>query len=489
MAPAVPALNRGGRGDLAQRKLVELRDKVAGIEQEFDAWVADSASGMPLRKHRTQIERLTDQLRGLSGTIAGRIDALAPPGADGAPPAAGDVLAQCRRLQAQMLEIHRLWDYYRSKLSLRHVAWFRDYLAIADEFAWACYEPAQKAASSAGGSVRAAPLIFLSGDFSPFTYGRRTEFEGLLEPLSESPRSRQFNELVRALPVPVIGVPWYQVSHLPDAPLIAHEVGHDVEEDFGLTTTITEHLAQALVDLDEQQRYAWEGWAGEIWADLYGVLAVGPAFVAAMADLLVTDPAQVASEARSPSAWDAHPPASLRIRLMTLALRKTGFRVEALAHRCSWRDSFGLDRRHPLLEVASDVVDALLDGIFPQLGGKCLPDALRFSSEQHEAAQAVMRAALADLPAHSGDIRSLVAGARLAFDTDPARYVDEGERIVGATRRIVQRALQTIGDAPRSAVADERVTPEDDRKAGEALFAQLEQLVVPQRQTEKGEVP
>ena len=172
-------------------------------------------SGRPLRKHQSQIRRLVEQLGGMADALQEHLEH-----ADGAP---AQVLSQARDNQLRVLEIHRLWDYYRAKLSLRYVPYFRPFLAAADDFAWECYEPARMQAVP----VEAAPLVFLSDDFSPYTRVGQDGYE--VAELPGALDSAQFRDIAAELPVPVIGVPWYQVTHLPDAPAIGHEVGHDLE--------------------------------------------------------------------------------------------------------------------------------------------------------------------------------------------------------------------------------------------------------------------
>lgn len=450
-----------GRQVMAARKVLELKEKLAGIGVEFDGWLADAEPGKPLRKHRTQITRLTAQLRGMADPIAVRIDEVALDD--------DEVMATCRQLQTEMLEVHRLWDYYRSKLSLRYIRWFSGYLATADEFAWACYEPAQDAAKwGPKAMLRGGPLVFLSGDFSPFTFARETPFE--VPDVPGTLNSDRFEAVLAALPIPVVGVPWYQVAHLPDAVLIAHEVGHDVDRDFGLSNTITSHVEPALAAADADVRFGWSNWLREVWADLYGVLAAGPAFVAAMSDLLVTDPGEVIADARSPNPFGTHPPAFIRVCAMTHALAQTGFQDEAGSYWDAWNKTFSANGGGALGAVAESVVDALLSGRFPELGDKQLGDVVSFSAAQQQLAIGVQRAALADQAPQSGDIRTLVAGARLAFDADPELYGRVSDRRVGAQKRIVDRAVAAMGDQTRMRQAESEISDEDDRSAGQALF-------------------
>jgi hypothetical protein len=448
---------------IAERKVLELEEKLAGIGEEFDAWLADAGTGKPLRKHQTQIRRLTDQLRGMADDVGDRIDKVSVDD--------DEVLAACRQLQREMLEVHRLWDYYRSKLNLRYIEWFSAYLSTADEFAWACYQPVQDAAGKNGTpALRGGPLVFLSGEFSPFTDVRGKEFE--VPDIPDTLNSEQFEQALAALPIPLVGVPWYQVAHLPDAVLIAHEIGHDVEKDFALSETLEAHAGPVFAALDARARFAWSLWLREFWADLYGVLAAGPAFVSATIDLLVTNPAELAADARAPLDFGTHPPAAFRIRAMTRALEQTGFGDEATDRWDAWNGTFPANGGASLA-VAEGLVDALLAGTYPQLGDVRLGDVLDFSSAQQDTAAEVRDSALNDIAPQSGDIRCLVAGARLAFDKAPKLYRKPRASNVGSQKRILDRAVQAIGDQTRMRPAEAQVSAEDDRAAGRALFGRL----------------
>ena len=98
---------------------------------------------------------------------------------------------------------------------------------------------------------------------------------------------------------------------------------------------------------------------------------------------------------------------------------------------------------------------------------------MSFSAAQYETALAVQRAALTDQEPQSGDIRSLVAGARLAFDADPELYARVSERRVGAQQRIVDQAVASMGDKTRIRKVESDISSEDDRRAGQALFQRL----------------
>ena len=454
----------------ATRKRVELEEKLNGMRTELAHWTAETAHGKPLRKHQSQIERLTHQLGGMIDAVATQLTTL--------PNDADRLLGASRSLQLRVLEVHRLWDYFRSKLSLRYVTWFADYLAAADDLAWECFEPARVAAASSPQppAVRAAPLVFLTGEFSPYTHARRTPYE--VEPLTDVADSATFRAIAADLPVPVVGMPWYQVAHLPDAVLIGHEIGHDVEQELGLTAAMEAHLARVLQPVGDPERaFAWTTWRAELFADLYGVLCTGPAFVSAMADLLASDPLRIADEARSPETWSAHPPASLRMRGLTHALGLLDFEDEAQALREAWEMTFPPAGGDPFIADVPTVVDALWHGEYEQLGGP-LHSAITFSVAQQRDATGVARTVLAAMEPQAGDIRCLIAGARLAFDANPEGFRSPPPGKPTAQGRILRRVLDLRDDEPRNEEIGRAPGPAADREAGIALLARLQNAIV-----------
>lgn len=455
---------------IAERKVVELREKVAGITAEFALWLAESGDTRPLRKHHSQIVRLTDQLGGLAGAVSAEIDAVPLDG--------DDILDVGRDLQMRMLEVHRVWDFYRSKLNLRYVEWFRPYLGALDEFASACYECAaqhDQRPNVPASALKAAPLVFLSGEFSPFLHARQTPFD--VEEVDDAPDTVAFLQLVNALPVPVIGLPWYQLTHLPDAVLIAHEIGHDVERSFQLTSTTRDQLRGVQAQLPDGRRDGWFAWLPEIFADLYGVLAAGPAYVSALIDLLATDPTEVAAEPAA-APWLPHPPAALRVAITTAALHRVGFRTEAASLRASWAQAYPsspADAAAPFADDVELVVATLAQGRYPQFGARALEQVVRFTAAQQTEATTACEAVRGGSVPPTADIRCLIAAARLAFDDGPDRYyVVPPRRQKSPQQLILDRALDLIDDRPRSLPPPigtrSLPAPNADRAAGATLL-------------------
>ena len=79
--------------------------------------------------------------------------------------------------------------------------------------------------------------------------------------------------------------------HLPMAVVVAHEVGHAVEHDFWLEAALT--AAFAALAVPDERKVAWSAWREELFADAYGVLCCGPAYVQALMDFLLGAPAAI----------------------------------------------------------------------------------------------------------------------------------------------------------------------------------------------------
>ena len=114
-----------------------------------------------------------------------------------------------------MLALHTVWGFYRDKWALRRIDGFRQYLVLADEFAWACYEPAMKAhekTKAQARAKRAPPLVFLGPVHGPWSLARGDSAQEDLD--EDLVQNTVVYELVRQLPLSVVAVPWHHLSHL-----------------------------------------------------------------------------------------------------------------------------------------------------------------------------------------------------------------------------------------------------------------------------------
>lgn len=404
--------------DIASHKIHELRQRLASLEDEFKDWTELSEVEKSFEKHHTQIRRLTSHLAGSCEELAASLKQLE---------AEADTLAQGQALQKEILAVHRIWDFFRSKLALRGVERFGEYLKAADELAWECYLPAMEKIARhhiPSEEIKQPPLVFFNGGANPYSMARKLAFwpERVLR---DEITKAKFLKILESLPVPLIGIPWFQIRHLPDALSIGHEVGHIVMSDLRLTDRVKELLEAGMKsgDVHEKRRGAWRAWLNEIFADLYGTLAAGPAFVESLINNLAGDKITVTGDCRTRSAWGKYPPAFLRVLLNLEALRAQDFRDESERLKRYWEDTYD---SHAMREFEPDVffvVKALLTSPYPEFGGAPLTGVISFSTDQFNSARADCESLLdGDPPAAAPDIRTVFAASLLAFSSDPVRY-------------------------------------------------------------------
>jgi hypothetical protein len=421
------------------RKRAELAHKLGSIEAEFDRWREVSAPAQPLEKHHTQVLRITKTLRAFADGVEADL------GEDGDAAA----FARMPELEVEILEVHRLWDYFRVKLAQRNVEWLKSHLAAADDLASACYAAAQATlAEDRAEELKEPPLVCFTGSSSPVASARGELFEGEVVP--GEPLVRGGSPLVRRLPIPVIEVPWYQLGHLPDAPAICHEVGHTVEDDLRLGDRLRVLLEAALEGRSggKDRQPVWTRWLGEVFADIYGCLGTGPAFVSMLMDVLAPD--VLAGVEFEPD--DSYPPVGVRIALNLHALVRLGHDAAAEDLRTRWSDDTqgrgDADDEDAFAGDVPRVVDRLLWGPYPELGCVALVDVLRFTETDHRQSVDAARRLLGGGAPATKNVRHLHAAARLAFDFSPARYDANG---VGSS--VLMRLDKDRKSGPRGRVA------------------------------------
>jgi hypothetical protein len=397
---------------LPRRKEIELEEKLKALEAEFNHWLCTSAANHAFEKHHTQLIALTGHLNGLRRSTEEIFkDARQK----------NTILADAGATEALILGIRRIWEFFRSKLIQRFDDRLRPFLQLADELAWSCYQPALAAAQSAR---REPPLVFLNGGLSPFALSRDRAFRA--EDVPGQPLAPEtYDAVLEHLPIAVIGVPWHQTAHLPDLPVVAHETGHAVEQNFGLHDEVLDALGRSLAG--SARRGDWEAWSEESFADLWGTLTVGPAFVSSLMDFLADDPNKLNNEVSGSK--DKYPTADLRIRLCLRALERMGLEKTAEPLRTEWGRQYGHDGMPAgYAQDAATIADALLDACFSGLGGAGrlldLPN-LRFRADDDNYAQRGASERGRARPAESATtVRHLVAAARHLYDQDPKAYVD-----------------------------------------------------------------
>jgi hypothetical protein len=419
--------------NLRNHKRAELLSKNTALSFEFEHWRKVSAQRQPFEKHDSQIRRITSRIQGLIDARTKELSGLAD----------SDVLVRSQTIEEKILASHLVWEFFRSRLALRADEHLRPYLQACDEFAWSCYEsPRQRFFDTAisKGYLDAAlrtkepPLVYLNGGWSPFAVSREMAFE-LDRPKFDPDRSGtswlaslEFKEVMQSLPVPLIGMPWYQVNHLPDVLVLGHEMGHVVEWDFGLSEDIERAVSHASVNRD--RRAAWLAWRREVFADVFGCLAGGPRFGSTLAGFLATDEEKVRSERRSGGRWGEYPMRWLRVEIVSAAIAKSGFPTYGEDLRREWQSWYGLPETQANFEEdVIPVVTALLAGPYEALRGDSatgpsLPDVLSFRKDA--LGKPMDEGLISALRTGAGvahvNARELFAAARALYEIEPEAF-------------------------------------------------------------------
>jgi hypothetical protein len=435
------------------RKILELQRKAAALTAELAAWTRLASAGEKLQKHHSQIGRVAAQITGAIKALEEEI----------AHPAAG---SSAEEIERRILDLHRVWNFFRSKLVLRSFDHFRGYLAIADELSYACYEPVIRAK---GAAFREPPLVFFDEDSSPFAMPRNRSYAFALP--SASLTNEEAAALLKALPVPVIGIPWFQQGHLPDLAIVAHEVGHHVEDDFGLAESLYRAVASAGVD--PERRPAWLAWCGEVFADVYGTLAIGRAFPLALLEFLTSsDAAAMEAQVIAGPPWGDYPTAPLRIAVTRDVAKAAGTLDQELKDRTDSILNHAMQRFNADCET---VVKAMLSVPVPN-GQGTVSGLVTFDKPREANASGAANAALNEGRIQSRDVRELVAAAVLAWTRNPDRF---NQRVGGTTPQdaLTTQIRDSITEGTRGIPAIDKqtqtvaATSDTDAKAGRDLLS------------------
>ena len=363
--------------NLIQRQDALLRYERDALLANFESWRNITTNDSAWQKHYTQVRRITVLL----ATLVAK---------DGAAPAVEDEEQALKRQAQQARELRfaqQAWAYFLTKLTLRDRKEQGLLLRCADEFAWSCYRPAWEAARQAqtiaANDLKEPPLIFFTGHESPFVLVRERRYnpEGV-----DAADAQAFGDLM-VLPIPIIGMPWSHLHQLSLGVTLAHEVGHAVDEDFGVGAAVDAAVGQLDGVLDERSK-AWLAWRRELFADAYGVLCAGPAHLIALSDYLLTTADVVKSERVDLAKPDKYPPRQLRILFNHKLLAEVG--LEDVGVWQAWDELYPVRGMQDFDDYAADadhVVQALLHTPAPKFGGKSAQEVICMTKQEWEEVQ------------------------------------------------------------------------------------------------------
>ncbi|MGW7360502.1 hypothetical protein ACWGI0_28715 [Streptomyces sp. NPDC054802] len=410
------------------RREHEIRQVLADFREELNDWAQAVTTG-DLEKHRSQVGSVARVLL----SALDQVDSLA---ASERSNEAADIV----------LDLHHLWDFFRSKLVMRSLPRQRIVLDAADELAWSLYEPFRRAATSGTPNFE-PPLTFFGRHPVPFATPRGSAFERLL-PFGKQ-RTKDGKAAAQYLPFPLIGIPWSSGRHLPALLAVAHETGHHIEDDLHLAVPLTAHL-RSHARLRPAPLAQWEQWLGETFADICATLACGKAYLWALTD------AMTATAASQPFPTGNYPPPRLRALICRAAL--PGSDQDFLPPLPG--------EPHPSDEEAKAVFTALAQHEIEELGGRSLRSliGLRRPEQVPAAANRLMHS----LRSERRDVEGVLAAAMLAFVGDPSGFVGGA---VGLTA--LDEVVNLRPKGPRAVAGKETGQLERDRTSGEGLFELL----------------
>jgi hypothetical protein len=427
-------------GTTSERRLVALREKLQCLAREVETWTALPAQNPAFRPHASQLAAVCATIDAMHGMIRERIQ---------------KIVVEARLSTESFTSLERLilgaiqvWDCYRVKFVARFSASVQPSLALTDDLAHEAYRLARDRAVMSGAiselQAREPPLVFLTPQWSPYARARARGYE-LDESTGNQSALSELEEWLAAMPVPLIALPSYQTTHLPEAVFIGHEVGHLVEEELGLDDELAAAIKAQLRSPVAERTEAWtHHWRSEVFADIYGVLVSGPAYAAMLLDILAADdPEVIANEAQplpttSFRRWSEYPPRALRARLVCEAVRqlrndKKGPRffssraaqLEEEWTRLHTKNAMGayvLDIPNVVRGVLRTPLTAFRSS--SNAAGATLADTIQFSPAMQREAEADARAALDREPLCAKELRSSFAALTLAFRDSPQRYLD-----------------------------------------------------------------
>ncbi len=467
-------------------RLFALDNKLGLLRRETTAWRAECAGAASrFALHASQIGAVCDDLDAMHQRIGEEIGAARPALAH----------AQLQRQERRILAALQIWDSYRAKWALRVEPRLAETLNLIDDLAWQAYRPALEAAIQSGSlppqRARLPPLVFPSPRWSPFARPREQGYE-IDESSGALSLVEDFDDLLRCMPVPLIGIPWTQAAHLAEAVFVGHECGHLVEEDLALQEPLRLAVRAALDAgtgaLDsaaEERAAAWsEHWRSEVFADLWGLLCCGPAYARMLAEVLADTGTQ--PEAAQPDRagrFGAYPPRALRMKLLAEGLRRIG----ALAPAPFENAALDIEQRIALLPAlpapmqgyaddAAPVVEALLGtplAVFAMPGQAARPvrAVLAFSATMQQKVQADASRALLRQPLTGDDVRVLFAGLAWAFLESPADFRD---RDVQARFEARLSRFRTQGVRSGTALRQPLDTAQARQSVADAVFRRVD---------------
>jgi hypothetical protein len=315
------------------------------------------------------------------------------------------LLSLKERAQSLAGDHEKVWEFYLNLFDQR-TGPFAAMLRGIDRLALDCYQAVYLGLGEARSIPSPTPFAYVETGFGPATFRRGVKLSKLA---------------ARANPFPLVKVPYHRLINPWTLGAVAHEVAHNLQSDLGLWENMPGRIGAAFAraGLSDRNGDVWQRWHKETYADLAGVLLIGPAYIGSLMDVVGRSRASTA--AYSDDA--VHPTPIIRVPLNIRLLERIGLGEDAQAFRRAWDALYPASAwaqvpdwvRHKLPQQIDTVLDAICFEPCGEYGGRALTDVVRFEPKHsllvREAATRMERGdSTGVLPE-----RFLIAAARVAL--------------------------------------------------------------------------
>lgn len=181
-----------------------------------------------------------------------------------------------------------------------------------------------------------------------------------------------------AIPFPLVFIPHYPDTSVGSLCVIQHEVGHNLDEDFGISESIEPLLENRLSESNNQDVDTWLAWLPELAADVFGLILAGTALAVELADwarVLGDDNALASS---------THPYPSVRVRFAEEVMTLLGIELsDAVASLLDIPTAERTDETTRLLKQTPEVATAMMCSPIPHLGHMEFRDLASGAADDH----------------------------------------------------------------------------------------------------------
>jgi len=262
-----------------------------------------------------------------------------------------------------------IWHFYDELFAQRKGVFAKE-LGAMDRIALDCYQAVWMGLGKARSLPSPPPFSYFEPSGGPATWRRGV-------PVPKLARGKN--------PFPLIRLPFHRIVNPWSLGAMPHEVGHNIHADLGLWQVTPRLIARRLsaMGVPDDAVRTWARWHKEIYADLIGVLLIGPAYVDSLMDVVGKGPDRVATFRPD----GVHPTSYLRPFIATALIRRIGFADRARSVEAGWRKIYGPEvaarvpaqMRKGFPQAASAVVEELTFRKMAAYGGKSLAEVVRFT--------------------------------------------------------------------------------------------------------------